>query len=98
MPVFYAKVVGKSRKRPWLRCESHWATDAAPYDAVIGASPHLVMFGCAERGDPPYTLRVCLPCARASFDKRVTDAVAAWDAKTDITESVDGPNYPQGGA
>ncbi len=33
---------------------------------VIDHAPHIVAFECAERGDKPYRIRICMGCASST--------------------------------
>ena len=49
--------------------------------------PHVRAFGSAETGDPPYVVRVCLPCARRDrANSRIVAAVVAFDGRQEAKD------------
>lgn len=60
-----AHVVFRPRKL-WGCCNCRKAPDDAP---------HVVLYGCADRGDPPYRLRICIDCAAPLKDEKVRAAL-----------------------
>lgn len=57
--IISARFVKKPRKV--YRCDGGQCTE---YNNRSILGEHIAMFGAAEIGDPPYTLRVCIPCAK----------------------------------
>ena len=58
MPIIHASYC-KSTKIPNAKCA----------DCDEPLSDYVALYGMAEQGDPPYTLRLCTPCARKSKDE-----------------------------
>ena len=69
MPAYSVRVVRRPRSpRRCSECEAE----------ITG--PHLVLFGCAFKGDPPYQIRLCADCALKDHgpcrEPRVAEGVA----------------------
>ena len=60
-----AKLIRKPRKRH--AC-------ASCHVAIAKGEPHLRLYGSARRGDPPYSVRMCLDCAKNSKDPKIREA------------------------
>ena len=80
MPTIQAKPIRKPRK-VWLCADCRMSM----------SGPHVRMYGCADEGDKPYELRVCLDCAMRSGDEKVNGA-----ARELIGIVIPGPNPCKG--
>ena len=52
------KLIAKPRKQ-------HYCDDCR--QAIVGA--HRRLYGAAEKGDPPYVIRICLACYRPTSNR-----------------------------
>lgn len=69
--VISAKAILRPRK-DW-NCEHEQAPGC---QGRIGRRPHLRLYGAAHNGDPPYAIRVCVPCAYlTSGHQKIADAL-----------------------
>lgn len=59
--IISARFVKKPRKVH--RCDGGQCTE---YNNRSILREHIAVYGAAERGDPPYTLRFCIPCVKGS--------------------------------
>ena len=62
-----AKLIRKPRKRH--AC-------ASCHGPIAIGEPHLRLYGSARRGDPPYSVRMCLDCAKNSKDPKIQGAMS----------------------
>jgi len=66
MPAIAARLITRPRRGyPCVTCD-RWLT-----------GPHVRVYGYGEVGDPPYTVRQCVPCARqtALYDAKIKKVV-----------------------
>jgi hypothetical protein len=83
MMVIFAKVV---RARKWYQCAQRLGECTG---RIRPGQQHVVTYGAAELGDPPYRLRLCLACATHVGHVKILAALRATKEAEPAQEGAD---------